>query len=585
MAVTATPAVEVQASAGVWTDITVDVLAGLRIRYGVQGSGPLDCVAGTGECSFDVRNDAGNSGGQVGYYSPIHASKRSGWTFGIPVQVVFAHGSDSAVAVSSITRSSTTATVTTGAAHGRATGDYVKIAGADQAEYNGSFQITVTGATTFTYTVSSAAVTPATGTITARRVRVKHRGKIAVIDPDAGQYGPRRVHVVSYDGMHDLVEADVRAVDIQIDQSESTLVSELLDSLASDAQPVSRDIDTGVDTFPYAFHDVGPGEKALTLVKRAAVNAFAFAAMKGDGTFILRSRQSRAAGTSAYTFNNTMHGLRAPSSLAQVYNVVRVTIHPKTVDAAATTVLYAATGTPLSIAAGQSLVVWADYRDPANTQTLIGGTAIVNPLVSGTDYAGNSQVDGLGSNLSASLSVTLEPFASTAKITITNNHATSTIYLVNGSGQPFLQVRGKGIYDRGPQTYEKASTASYGTRPFPIDLDYQSNASIAQSYADYVHAQFSDLSSRVESLTFVANESGDFMTQALDREPGDVITVTEPVTGLSAVEAVIHVVEIEYMKGGRTVVTWGLSPAAPFKAWVLGVAGRTELGLTTKLGF
>lgn len=71
------------------------------------------------------------------------------------------------IEVSSITRSSSTATVTTTAAHGYATGDDITIAGAVPDAYNGLFEVTVTGATTFTYTVSGSPDTPATGAITA----------------------------------------------------------------------------------------------------------------------------------------------------------------------------------------------------------------------------------------------------------------------------------------------------------------------------------------------------------------------------------------------------------------------------------
>lgn len=70
------------------------------------------------------------------------------------------------LSVTGITRSSQLATATTASSHGLSTGDYVTIAGAAQAEYNGTFAISVTSATTFTYTVTGTPVTPATGTIT-----------------------------------------------------------------------------------------------------------------------------------------------------------------------------------------------------------------------------------------------------------------------------------------------------------------------------------------------------------------------------------------------------------------------------------
>ncbi len=74
-------------------------------------------------------------------------------------------------AVTSITRAGTTATVTMTGAHGWETGQRIAIEGAAQAGYGQEFDITVTGSATFTMTVDGTTVTPATGTITARRVK------------------------------------------------------------------------------------------------------------------------------------------------------------------------------------------------------------------------------------------------------------------------------------------------------------------------------------------------------------------------------------------------------------------------------
>ena len=69
--------------------------------------------------------------------------------------------------ISSITYSGTTATVTTASAHGYSTGQQVQIAGAAQWQYDGIFPITVTGSTTFTYTMASTPASGATGIMTA----------------------------------------------------------------------------------------------------------------------------------------------------------------------------------------------------------------------------------------------------------------------------------------------------------------------------------------------------------------------------------------------------------------------------------
>lgn len=67
--------------------------------------------------------------------------------------------------VDSITRVDQIATVTTTVDHSIGDGQFVTVSGADQTEYNGKFQATVTGANTFEYEVTGAPITPATGTI------------------------------------------------------------------------------------------------------------------------------------------------------------------------------------------------------------------------------------------------------------------------------------------------------------------------------------------------------------------------------------------------------------------------------------
>jgi subtilisin-like proprotein convertase family protein len=82
-------------------------------------------------------------------------------------------------AVLSLTSSGTTATLTTVGPHSFNTGDRITIAGADQAGYDGTFIITVTGPSTFTYTLPSAQVSPATGNIF-----VASSGTIGLVGPN-----------------------------------------------------------------------------------------------------------------------------------------------------------------------------------------------------------------------------------------------------------------------------------------------------------------------------------------------------------------------------------------------------------------
>lgn len=68
--------------------------------------------------------------------------------------------------ITSITRVTTTATVTTPTAHGKVAGDPISIMGADVASYNVTGTVLgVTNGTTFTYTMANSGATPATGSL------------------------------------------------------------------------------------------------------------------------------------------------------------------------------------------------------------------------------------------------------------------------------------------------------------------------------------------------------------------------------------------------------------------------------------
>ena len=64
--------------------------------------------------------------------------------------------------ITSITFISSTATLTTNSPHGLSTNDYVTVTGASPAQYNGTYSVTVTSASTFTYVMASTPATNAT---------------------------------------------------------------------------------------------------------------------------------------------------------------------------------------------------------------------------------------------------------------------------------------------------------------------------------------------------------------------------------------------------------------------------------------
>lgn len=80
---------ELNGIGGGWTALSDDVLNSvpIQISYGIDGSGPLDRIAGTGSAVFALDNSEENSAATQGYYSPDNAGVRGGWGVGIRIRV------------------------------------------------------------------------------------------------------------------------------------------------------------------------------------------------------------------------------------------------------------------------------------------------------------------------------------------------------------------------------------------------------------------------------------------------------------------------------------------------------------------
>ena len=123
---------------------------------------PLQLPPGMVQNCENMRLDRGVAQTRKGAKRLAEAIGNIGEALTVPFQL----GADKTI--TSITRVTTTATATL-TAHGYATGDYVNIRGAAQAQYNGNFYITVTGPNAFTYTMTADPGISASGTLIANR--------------------------------------------------------------------------------------------------------------------------------------------------------------------------------------------------------------------------------------------------------------------------------------------------------------------------------------------------------------------------------------------------------------------------------
>jgi hypothetical protein len=229
---------------------------------------------------------------------------------------------------------------------------------------------------------------------------------------------------------------------------------------------------------------------------------------------------------------------------------------------------------------GETIAMTGFFRESSGRFVRVGGDAVVTPVAT-TDYLGNSQDDGLGSDLTASLSLSFTSTSNSASFAFTNNHASAIIYLTK------LQVRGKAIQDRyeiGVESANEVSETEFGERDFVYDMVFEDRVEIAKGIADWIINSYGDVRMVVSENTIKANKSATLMTQALAREPGDKITITESMTGIDNAYF-INGVQIRIRPGGLIETVWTLAPSDQQQAWILEDAVAGLLETSTVLGF
>ena len=135
---------------------TLFAAAGTKI-YNTGTSVATESLTGLSSDKFqyvNISNAGGNYLSAVNGIDPALIYNGTNW-----IRVA---GTSTVFGISSITRVGTLATLTTASPHGLITGNQVTITGASPASYNGTYIITVTGVSTFTYVMASTPASSAT---------------------------------------------------------------------------------------------------------------------------------------------------------------------------------------------------------------------------------------------------------------------------------------------------------------------------------------------------------------------------------------------------------------------------------------
>lgn len=243
--------------------------------------------------------------------------------------------------------------------------------------------------------------------------------------------------------------------------------------------PPSRTYFYGTSIFPTAFDTSLAGTRALSEISKAAISELGFLVCRPYLTDNISSFGRHT------TFPDATYGSFTDEDIIDAgfsygknyYNDVKTTVYPRSVDAAATSVLYSL-NYPLQIEPGETITLKGAYKDPNQEAVSVTGRDMVTP-VSTTDYTFNTKSDGSGLDITADLDVTATYSVNSVEYELTNNNA-SIGYVT------LLQARGKGIYIYRPVEYhaeDSALIAADGRITLDLSLPYQDDPNVGVDFA------------------------------------------------------------------------------------------------------
>ena len=423
----------------------------------------------------------------------------------------------------------------------------------------------------------------------------KFSGTLISIEPDAGQYRRQGVVCQAVDYIDDCARAKVRNVTIQSNKRADQLIDTLVTSSIS-KQPNATSYAEGQSTFVTSLDNLLDAETTvIQALNDCVVSELGYLYVKGDttqgGTLTFEDRHARPKkGAASATFNNTMGTLSVGRSRSDLINRVYVVVHPRTTDAS-NTVLFelTSTATTPSVPSSNTITLNCPFRESSINAYRVAASSLVTP-VSGTDWVANSAADGTGSNLTSDVTVAIEnQAANSAELTITNANTTTTAYLTT------LQLRGTAVRDVTEtvmSAQDTGSSFSYGEIDSRIDMKYESNAGeFGNEIAKWILNVYKDPRYVIKEFGLQSNKSAYLMTHSLAREPGDKITLSEAMTGITASSGAAEVgyfingVSMTITIPGTIKTSWILAPATSQAAWILNQVGASEMGISTNLGF
>jgi hypothetical protein len=407
--------------------------------------------------------------------------------------------------------------------------------------------------------------------------RYQFHGRISEIEPEAGKYGARNTRVLATDYMEELSTRYIDILALQSSKTSNQLLTTLISSM--DIAPQATSYDTGPDTFASAFHDLqGERQVAATVAQKIVQSDLSKLYVTGDATMgetlVLANRHDDIGKTSQLTLNDTMNGLDVERSRNNINNRIVVSFRPID-EGGANEVLYTLSQN-MQLGVSASYTFTALYRDPDGGERLCG-RSMVTPVID-TDYQFSSAETG--NDLNASLGVSVTFGADRAEVTLTNNHGSKTGYVT------LFQLRGLALRLRDAVevvSEDSSSISAYGEKRLEYRTPYQNSFNTTRDFAEFLKSKWANPKYKVKKVRYIGNTNSTLMSGAVNRDIGDMITVTETMTGINDTFIIIGR-NVSIRPGGIWNVEYILRDPLEGSYWLLGTGGSSELGDTTTLG-
>ncbi len=422
-------------------------------------------------------------------------------------------------------------------------------------------------------------------------------GRIVKITPDGGRYAMRTVTLECVDAMEEFGSLEYRPGDVLSANTPATNLTimfvqlELIWPYAKDYWMLGTSF-LGVDSWLFDGATISTYSAADELTidyatasasnSKKGISASAFArdimALEIGGRFYINARTGKF---EMYS-HNWDPSIISGSSITDddfdsfempyaedVLNTITIWYKQKRLGSG--NVVLWSSSQPITVSGKSKKTVTGRYFDPTNAEINVSAIS-TEAFIRNFDYAISPDPNN------PKVNVTADAGATSVSFTIENDRQIDIEVTT-------LQIRGFPLYALTEEsiTVQNAdSLYNNNTQKQDYNMPLISDSDTAIAIATGLTTMRGDPIDRLQSITFVANKSDARYSRALATTIGLHYTITSSLLGHSKEYVVIGERHSVSAGGDHThTVTWVLAPVELFNYWILGQAGRSELGSTT----